>query len=115
GLQEDHVLHRPSGEVHLPDMVKLKCSLGGLIADPDHELAAYDAGEHVPVQEEGKAAEHLAFGYLGVSGHDFAGAVAEVLVVGHPASRRPGRSKKRTRQGRGGQSSRPTTTSLFRN
>ena len=30
GLHEDHVLHRPSGEVHLPDVVELKCPLGGL-------------------------------------------------------------------------------------
>jgi hypothetical protein len=64
GLYEDHVLHRPSGEVHLPDMVKFKCPLGGLGRDPDHELAARDAGEHTPVQEEGKAAEHLALGYV---------------------------------------------------
>jgi hypothetical protein len=115
GLHEDHVLHRPSGEVHLPDMVKFKCSLGGLVADPDHQLAAYDAGEHVPAQEEGKAAEHLALGHFGVGGHDLPGAVGEVLVVGHEASRRLGVSKKRTGQGRDGQSSWPTATGLFGN
>ena len=80
-------------------MVKLKRSLGGLVADPDHKLAAHDAGEHVPSQEEGKAAEHLAFGHFGVGGHDLADAVGEVLVVGHQASKRPGRSKKRPVQG----------------
>src|SRR5215475_2966244 len=42
-----------------------------------HELAAHDAGEHVPIQEEGKAAEHLALGHLGVGGHDLAGAVGD--------------------------------------
>jgi hypothetical protein len=48
GLHEDHVLHRPSCEVHLPDMVTFKCSLGALLAEPDHELAVHDADEHMP-------------------------------------------------------------------
>src|SRR5215469_9246785 len=90
-LHEDHVLHRPPGEVHLPDMVKFQCTLGGLVADTDHQFATNNASEHVPSQEEGKAAEHLALGQFGVGGHDLAGAGGEVLVVGHQASSRLGR------------------------
>jgi len=79
-------------------MVKFKCSLGGLVADADHKLAAHDPGEHVPSQKEGKATEHLAFGHRGVGRHVLAGAVGEILVVGRQASRRPGRPKKRSGQ-----------------
>jgi len=95
-------------------MVKLKRPLGGVGANPDHELAAHDAGEHVPSQEEGKAAEHLAFGHFGVGGHDLASAVGEVLVVGHQASRRPGRSKKQQDGVAAGGHPGPTATSFFR-
>ena len=82
-----------------PDVVNFKCLLGGLVAEPDHELAAHDAYEHVPAQEEGKAAEHLSFGHLGVGRYRLPDAVSEVLVVGHQASRWPGRPKKRNRAG----------------
>ena len=99
GLDKDHVLGRAAGEVHLPDVVAFEGLLGGLVSEPDHELVADDADEHVPVEQERQAAEHFPLGHIGAARYGGADAVGEVLVVGHQASRWPGRPKRGNRAG----------------
>jgi len=71
-------------------VVERKGPLHGFGPDPDHELTAHDAGEHVPFQQERKAAEHFALGHFRIRRHNLTDPVGEVLVVGHRASHRPG-------------------------
>jgi hypothetical protein len=84
GLDIDHRLDRPAGEVHLADVVAANGGFRALIAKPDHYLTAYHADEHVAVQKEREPAEHLPLGDLAVDiSDDAAHPVGQNLVVSH--------------------------------
>ena len=90
---------RSAGEVHLPDVVAFESTLRSLVPEPDYQLVAHDAGEHMPVEQERQPAEHLALGHVSVAGYGIADVVGEVLLVSHQDPRWPGSPKKRNRAG----------------
>jgi hypothetical protein len=59
GLDEDHALHRPPGEVHRPHMRLVQGTVSSFGPEPDHEAVPYHPAEHVPAKHECQPAEHL--------------------------------------------------------
>lgn len=57
---DDHPpLHRPAGEIHLPDMGLRERRLRTVSPETHQQRVFEDANEKLPVQEEAKPAEHL--------------------------------------------------------
>jgi hypothetical protein len=62
--------------------------LGAVGAEPEHEAVLDDPAEHVAVEHERQAAEHLPLGYR-IGGREYRpDPVGQVFVVGHESSAR---------------------------
>ena len=59
GLDDHPPLHRPAGEIHLPDVGPRQRRLRPVRAETHQQGVLEDADEQLPVQEEAKPAEHL--------------------------------------------------------
>jgi len=54
-----------------------------VVRDSHHQIASNDAAAHPTAVQEGKAAEHLAFGDVVPGAKRLANAIRELLVVRH--------------------------------
>jgi hypothetical protein len=83
GLDEDHALHRPPGEVHRPHMRLVQGAVCPIGPEPDHQGVPHHPAEHVTAEHERQAAEHLPLGHRLTVRKDRPDPAGQVLVVSH--------------------------------